>query len=167
MSNAINAVAGFFRTLTSSNYTGDGITDTGWKITDDYNGHSKLTIDELYVRMKAVFESLEIKRELVTGGNQVLSCAASTISFVDYLVYDTTTQQYVVVGYEPSGNFISKNLLAGIIDYPAIGNVILFLHSNKGYNTWDKGNTTDTEGPIFYKITGISKSTLIRAKQKK
>ena len=100
VSNAINAVAGFFRTLTSSNYTGDGITDTGWKITEDYNGHSKLTIDELYVRMKAVFESLEIKRELVTGGNHVLSCAASTISFVDYLVYDTTTQQYVVVGYE-------------------------------------------------------------------
>lgn len=61
-----------------------------------------------------------------------------------------------VVGWEPSGNFISKDLLAGIIDYPAVGNVILFLHSNKGYNTWDKGNTTDTEGPIFYKITGIS-----------
>jgi hypothetical protein len=30
----------------------------------------------------------------------MLSWAASTISFVDYLVYATTTQQYVVVGYE-------------------------------------------------------------------
>ena len=71
-------------------------------------------------------------------------------------IMESIDGQDEVVGYEPSGNFISKNLLAGIIDYPAIGNVILFLHSNKGYNTWDKGNTTDTEGPIFYKITGIS-----------
>lgn len=71
--------------MQSSNYTGDGIADTGWRLTKDYNGHSKLTVDELYVRMKAVFESLEVKKELVSGGNQVQSCAASVISKVDYL----------------------------------------------------------------------------------
>lgn len=81
--------------MQSSNYTGDGIADTGWRLTKDYNGHSKLTIDELYVRMKAVFESLEVKKELVTGGNQVQSCAASVISKVDYLDVNKD-----ILGYE-------------------------------------------------------------------
>ena len=95
----IRGLLGYFSSVQSDNYTGDGITDTGYRLTSNHNGHSKLTVDELYVRMKAIFESLEIKKELVTGGNQVLSCAASTISFVDYLAQNGETGQYLPLGY--------------------------------------------------------------------
>lgn len=70
--------------MQSSNFTGDGIADTGWRLTNNHNGHSKLTVDELYVRMKAVFESLEVKKEMVTGGNQIFSRAANVICRTDY-----------------------------------------------------------------------------------
>ena len=70
--------------MQSSNFTGDGIADTGWRLTNNYNGHSKLTVDELYVRMKAVFESLEVKKEMVTGGNQIFSRAANVVCRTDY-----------------------------------------------------------------------------------
>jgi hypothetical protein len=70
--------------MQSSNFTGDGISDTGWQLTNNHNGHSKLIVDELYVRMKAVFESLEVKKEMVTGGNQIFSRAANVICRTDY-----------------------------------------------------------------------------------
>ena len=78
----------------SPDYSGDSVADTGWRLTNDHNGHSKLTVDELYVRMKAVFESLEVKREMVTGGNQIFSRAANVICRTDY--YDSNDEQ---IGY--------------------------------------------------------------------
>lgn len=71
-------------TVRSTNYTGDSIGDTGYLLTANHNGHSKLTIDEIYVRMKAVFESLEVKKWSVTAGDEIRSCAANVISRVDY-----------------------------------------------------------------------------------
>jgi len=71
--------------IKSPDYTGDGLHDTGFLLTNNANGHSKLTIDELYVRMKAVFEELQIKKETVTGGNEIHSCAASIISFTRFI----------------------------------------------------------------------------------
>lgn len=71
--------------IKSPNYTGDGVADTGFRLTNAYNGHSKLTIDELYVRMKAVFESLEVRERTYTGGDQIWSCAGNRIIRVDYL----------------------------------------------------------------------------------
>lgn len=68
----------------SSNYTGDSIADTGFLLTANSNGHSKLTIDEIYVRMKAVFESLEVKKWSVNAGDEIWSCAANVINRVDY-----------------------------------------------------------------------------------
>ena len=71
----------------SSNYTGDTIADTGYLLTNGATnglGHSKLTIDEIYVRMKAVFESLEVKKWSVSAGDEIQSCAANIISRVDY-----------------------------------------------------------------------------------
>jgi hypothetical protein len=71
----------------SSNYTGDTIADTGFLLTAGLTnglGHSKLTVDEIYVRMKAVFESLEVKRWNVTAGDEINSCAANIINRVDY-----------------------------------------------------------------------------------
>ena len=55
---AYNAV---MNSIKSSNYTGDGIADSGWLITNDYAGSSRAVFDYLYIRKKAVFESLEIK----------------------------------------------------------------------------------------------------------
>ena len=49
----------------SDNYTGDTMSDTGFLLTngaENGSGRSKLTVDELYVRIKAVFESLEVKK---------------------------------------------------------------------------------------------------------
>ena len=71
--------------IKSKNYSGGGIGDTGWSITNSNNGHSRLTIDELYVRMKAVFESLEVKERTYSGGDQIWSCAGNQIVRVDYL----------------------------------------------------------------------------------
>jgi hypothetical protein len=71
--------------IKSPNYTGDGVADTGFRLTNSHNGHSKLTIDELYVRMKAVFESLEVRERTYTGGDQIWSCAGNRIIRVDYL----------------------------------------------------------------------------------
>lgn len=105
-------------TMQSSNYTGDGLTDAGWRLTKDSNGRSKLTIDELYVRMKAVFESLEVKKEMVTGGNQIFSRAANVISRTDY--YNSSNQK---IGYSEVkvpwllrglSMVLSKNMLSGI-----------------------------------------------------
>ena len=71
--------------IKSHNYTGDTIADTGWSITNSYNGHSKLTIDEIYVRMKAVFESLEVRERTYTGGDQIWSCAGNYVHRTDYM----------------------------------------------------------------------------------
>jgi len=104
--------------MQSSNYTGDGIADTGWRLTKDYNGHSKLTIDELYVRMKAVFESLEVKKEMVTGGNQIFSRAANVICRTDYYNSDDEVIGYseVKVPWLLRGlsMVLSKRILSGI-----------------------------------------------------
>lgn len=104
--------------MQSSNYTGDGIADTGWRLTKDYNGHSKLTVDELYVRMKAVFESLEIKKEMVTGGNQIFSRAANVICRTDYfdangdrIGYSEVKVPWLLRGLSM---VLSKRILSGI-----------------------------------------------------
>lgn len=104
--------------MQSSNYSGDGINDTGWRLTNNHNGHSKLTVDELYVRMKAVFESLEIKKEMVTGGNQIFSRAANVICRTDY--FDSNDER---IGYSEVevpwmlrglSMVLSKRILTGI-----------------------------------------------------
>ena len=81
--------------IKSEDYSGDGMGDTGWQITNAYNGHSKLTIDELYVRMKAVFESLEVKERKVSGGDLTFTGAANVIVRTDYLDADQE-----VLGYD-------------------------------------------------------------------
>ena len=70
----------------SDNYTGDGIADTGFRLTaDDGTGSSKLTVDNLYIRKKATFEELEVKKETAVAGNEIRSCAANIINRTDYL----------------------------------------------------------------------------------
>lgn len=84
-------VKGYFTSLftdiiQSSDYTGDGLADTGFKLTrDDGTGSSRLTVDNLHVRKKATFEELEVKKDTAIAGNQVYSAAANVISRTDYL----------------------------------------------------------------------------------
>ena len=69
----------------SDNYTGDGVADTGYRLTkDDGTGSSKLTVDNLYVRKKATFEELEVRKETAIAGNQIYSSAANIILRTDY-----------------------------------------------------------------------------------
>ena len=69
--------------LFSSNYSGSGIFESGWLLTNNHNGHSYLEIDELLVRMKAVFMELEIRKETYSGGNVFYSPAGSIIYRVE------------------------------------------------------------------------------------
>lgn len=67
--------------LTSDNYTGDGAFDTGFMLSKvkNHETRSYLVVDELFVRMKAIFAELEIRKLSYTGGNRVASHAASKI----------------------------------------------------------------------------------------
>lgn len=72
--------------ILSKNFTGDGIADTGFRLTrDDQTGSSKLTVDNLYVRKKATFEELEVKKNTAIAGNQIYSSAANVILRTDYI----------------------------------------------------------------------------------
>ena len=81
----LKVLAAYINKLQSSNYTGDGLNDTGFKITNDKDGHSYLVVDELLVRMKAVFNELEVRKMTYSGGNVVYSGAGSKIFRVEYL----------------------------------------------------------------------------------
>lgn len=53
----------------------EGSFGRGFELMKDRNGHSYLEIDEIFVRMRAVFESLEIKHVSHVGGENILSPA--------------------------------------------------------------------------------------------
>lgn len=53
----------------------EGSFGRGFELMKDRNGHSYLEIDEIFVRMRAVFEALEIKHVSHVGGENILSPA--------------------------------------------------------------------------------------------
>ncbi len=55
----------------------------GWQLGLDDDGLSSLTVDRLYVRYKAIFDSLEIRRLSQVGGVSILSPAGGTIISVE------------------------------------------------------------------------------------
>lgn len=95
----LKAYNAMINNVRSTNYTGDGIMDSGWRITNEYEGsNSKATFDFLYIRKKAIFEELEIRKLSHIGGNFCLSGASGRVWKVDYfdsdgniLGYDTYT----------------------------------------------------------------------------
>lgn len=96
----LTALRSIINSVQSSNFTGHSATDTGWAITNDFtNGKSRLTVDELYVRARAIFEELIIKQKQVSGGDTIQSCAASHIVFVDYLKENPDTHEWEAMGY--------------------------------------------------------------------
>ena len=80
------AGSGVVDSINSHNYSGSGMLDTGWQITNnDGTGSSKLSVDKLYVRKKAIFEVLEVKKWEASGGDQIITRARTYIDRVDYL----------------------------------------------------------------------------------
>lgn len=100
VSGTLRGIAGYFTSLfsnllQSSNYTGDGAADTGFRLTaDDGSGSSSMIVDVLHVRKKAIFEELEVKKEMSVAGNEVRSAAANIINRTDYI-----NGQGEVIGY--------------------------------------------------------------------
>lgn len=66
----------------STGYNADAL-GTGWQLGLDDDGLSSLTVDRLYVRYKAIFDALEIRRLSQVGGVLVLSPAGGTITSVE------------------------------------------------------------------------------------
>lgn len=89
------------KTVQSLNFTGgDSMFGTGWQLTDnDGNGNSRLVVDNLIVRMKAVYNELEVRKLVTMAGNYVFSPVASIIEEVDYIGLDENDNE-VVLGYE-------------------------------------------------------------------
>ena len=70
--------------LLSSNFS--QADKTGFWVTDDDGAkYSYMEIDKLYVRYKAVFDELEIRKRTYVGGNAMFSNAASKIVGVEWL----------------------------------------------------------------------------------
>lgn len=93
----IKSIAKVFQQIKSNNYSGDSPFDVGWMIknADAKHGNaSYMVVDNLFVRMKAIFTELEIRKISYAGGNIILSHAGSTLVKVVPL---TTTMQPTVV----------------------------------------------------------------------
>ncbi|MCI7654127.1 MAG: hypothetical protein MSS51_07635 [Bacteroidales bacterium] len=71
----------------STDYTHTGFPfGKGWAaMKDDGHGASMLEVDKLFVRMKAYFAELEIRKISYLGGNYVFSSAGGTIYYVEWL----------------------------------------------------------------------------------
>lgn len=78
----IGAVWQMLRFMMSVGFNADPL-GTGWWLGLDDDGLGSLTVDRLYVRYKAIFDSLEIRRLSQVGGVLVLSPAGGTITSVE------------------------------------------------------------------------------------
>lgn len=84
-SGILSGLRAVINNIESGNYDGDGTSGSGWQLTnDDGTGNSRLVVDNLYVRMKSVYNELEIRKMLHTAGNYIFSPAGSIIEQVDY-----------------------------------------------------------------------------------
>lgn len=94
-SGILSGLRAVINNIESGNYDGDGTSGSGWQlINDDGTGNSRLVVDNLYVRMKSVYNELEIRKMLHTAGNYIFSPAGSIIEQVDYYAGDE------LLGYE-------------------------------------------------------------------
>lgn len=81
----LKAYNAYINKVQSTNYTGDGLLDTGWRITNDYEGgNSAATFDYLTIRKKAFFNELEIRKLTSIGGNFCLSPASGRIYRIEW-----------------------------------------------------------------------------------
>lgn len=85
----LRAYNAYINKVQSTNYSGDGLLDTGWRITNDYEGgNSAATFDYLTIRKKAFFNELEIRKLTSIGGNFCLSPASGKIYQIEWFGED-------------------------------------------------------------------------------
>lgn len=72
--------------IRSGNFSGYGIGDTGWELTNSVegSGKSQLTVDIIQARMKIIATALEVRKWYGVGGNFVASPSAGTVWKVAY-----------------------------------------------------------------------------------
>ena len=91
----LRAYNAYINKVQSTNYTGNGLLDTGWRITNDYEGsNSSATFDYLTVRKKAFFNELEIRKLSSIGGNFCMSPASGKIYRVEWYGADGESLGY-------------------------------------------------------------------------
>lgn len=90
--------------IKSDNYTGTGMADTGYLVTDNWNesGSSGAVFDYLTIRKKMIINSLEIKETHFSAGDLAQSCANAELARTDY--YQVTVdgqdnETYTLLGY--------------------------------------------------------------------
>ena len=79
--------------IESKNYN-TGAFGSGYSISQDGNGKSRIEVDEIYVRLKAYFDSLEIKNLSHVGGRLVGSPAGMKCTRVEILSDESTNEQF-------------------------------------------------------------------------
>lgn len=104
----LRAYSAIINRVKSSNFSGFGMLDSGWQIINDYEGQDSYAVfDRLYIRKKAIFEELELRKISHIGGNFCLSPASGRVWRVEcydsevggeLLGYDTYTVPYTLGG---------------------------------------------------------------------
>lgn len=111
------------RYLQSSNFVKGQLGGEGWGIYKNASGYSTMEVDNLIVRMKAIFAELEIRKLSYLGGDYIFSAAGSKIFRVEYIGLDENDQEIVLAQTEVrhlvdnDGNFIMQG------DAPLVWNV--------------------------------------------
>jgi len=91
----LRAYNAYINKVQSTNFTGNGLLDTGWRIINDYEGsNSAAVFDYLTIRKKAFFNELEIRKLSSIGGNFCMSPASGKIYRVEWYGADGELQGY-------------------------------------------------------------------------
>lgn len=107
----VNAVMQVLTQMKSKNYVDDNpLGKGGWNLLSaDDNGNSYLVIDKLFVRLKAIFNELEIRKISYAGGNIILSHAGSEIVGVKPLYRNGSIYAYRCYCKKDDGTTATKN----------------------------------------------------------
>lgn len=107
----VNAVMQVLAQMKSQNYVDDSpIGKGGWNLLSaDDNGNSYMVIDKLFVRLKAIFNELEIRKISYAGGNIILSHAGSEIVGVKPLYRNGAIYAYRCYCKKDDGTTATEN----------------------------------------------------------
>ena len=74
----------------------------------DADGTTYIEADKLYIRMKAYFDSVEVRRFMHSGGNRIASAAGVKCSRVAYMAWYPTDEEFVEV--DKNGTYKRKDI---------------------------------------------------------
>lgn len=107
----VNAVMQVLAQMKSQNYVDDSpLGKGGWNLLSaDDNGNSYLVIDKLFVRLKAIFNELELRKISYAGGNIIFSHAGSEIVGVKPLYRNGAVYAYRCYCKKDDGTTATEN----------------------------------------------------------